>query len=250
MSTGHRTIDHTDSDSEYDHSGKDVLNEMPHKIRNPIQRTAAQGNLTESSSAEVLVGNAHVSTWICTSQNEDLYVTQRHFHHFHSPPPHFHSLSPHFHSLSLTSALSHRTLICMPGGVCHPNGAPHEDTCICSACRLFKITNDLDCRLRELAVKVCSHRTYQLANQYFAEASNTSSSSDTPAAVSAVQIQSTSALSQPAAVQPLRQATLSEYYKPSPHQSQQSDQSVQQPPDQPLRQTTLFQYNFKRISPQ
>ena len=161
MSTGHRTIDHTDSDSEYDHSGKDVLNEMPHRIRNPIQRTAAQGNLTESSSAEVLVGNAHVSTWICTSQNEDLYVTPRHFHHFHSPPPHFHSLSPHFHSLSLTSALSHRTLICMPGGVCHPNGAPHEDTCICSACRLFKITNDLDCRLRELAVKVCSHRTYQ-----------------------------------------------------------------------------------------
>jgi hypothetical protein len=173
---------------------------------------------------------------MCTSH----HVTSITFTHLHLTFTHFH----------LTSALSHRTLICMPGGVCHPNGAPHEDTCICSACRLFKITNDLDCRLRELAVKVCSHRTYQLANQYFAEASNTSSSSDTPAAVSAVQIQSTSALSQPAAVQPLRQATLSEYYKPSPHQSQQSDQSVQQPPDQPLRQTTLFHYNFKRISPQ
>jgi hypothetical protein len=201
------------------HSGKHTLNEETHKIRNLIQKTAAQGNLIESSSVEVLVGNAHVSTWICTSQNEDVYVTPRHFHHFHSPPPHFHLTFTHFH---LTSALSHRTLICMPGGVCHPNGAPHEDTCICSACRLFKITNDLDCRLRELAIKLCSHRTYQLANRYFAEASNTSSSSDTPAAVSAVQIQSTSALSQPAAVQPLRQATLSERYKPSPHQSQQS----------------------------
>jgi hypothetical protein len=229
------------------HSGKHTLNEETHKIRNLIQKTAAQGNLIESSSVEVLVGNAHVSTWICTSQNEDVYVTPRHFHHFHSPPPHFHLTFTHFH---LTSALSHRTMICMPGGVCHPNGAPHEDTCICSACRLFKITNDLDCRLRELAIKLCSHRTYQLANRYFAEASNTSSSSDTPAAVSAVQIQSTSALSQPAAVQLLRQATLSECYRPSPHQSQQSYQSVQQPPDQPLRQTTLFQYNFKRISPQ
>ena len=225
------------------HSDKHILNEKTHKIRNLIQKTAAQGNLTESSSAEVLVGNAHGSTWICTSRMQ--LCTSHHVTCITST--HLHLTFTHFH---LTSALSHRTLICMPGGVCHPNGAPHEDTCICSACRLFKITNDLDCRLHELAIKVCSHRTYQLANRYFAEASNTSSSSDTPAAVSAVQIQSTSALSQPAAVQPLRQATLSEYYKPSPHQSQQSYQSVQQPPDQPLRQTTLFHYNFKRISPQ